>query len=165
MVDSRRDDRYVIVAAAWYCLCGDTFDEALYMTETEADFAFFRALPEIGESDLEALVEIATLEDVPPRTDLTIEGALPERLYFVISGEMLLEKGGRIRRISPGVFVGETAFVLDDVASATVTLDRGGRCVSWDISELQGLLDRNENLAAGFDTAFKQDLARKVASS
>ena len=135
------------------------------MAGTESDFAFFRALPEIGEADLDALKEIAAVEKVPPRTDLTTEGVLPERLCFVTEGEMLLEKGGRIRRIDAGIFVGETAFVLDDVASATVTLDKGGRCISWDIGELRALMERNENIAAGFDTAFKQDLARKVASS
>lgn len=135
------------------------------MTETEDDFAFFRALPEMGENDLSALIEIATSEILPPRTTLTNEGALPSRLCFVTEGSMLLEKSGRIRRINPGIFVGETAFVLDDVASATVTLDKGGRCVSWDIGELRALLERNENIAAAFDTAFKCDLARKVASS
>lgn len=135
------------------------------MAETEDDFAFFRALPEMGESDLAALIEIATAETLPPRTDLTTEGVIPNRLCFVIEGSMLLEKGGRIRRIDPGIFVGETAFVLDDAASGTVTLDNGGRCVSWDIAELRALMDRNENVAAAFDTAFKRDLARKVASS
>jgi CRP-like cAMP-binding protein len=135
------------------------------MTETDDDFAFFRALPELGEADVEALIEIATLDTIPPRTELTVEGSMPRRLCFVIEGEMLLEKAGRIRRIGPGIFVGETAFVLDDVASATVTLDKGGRVVSWDIEELRSLLSGNANLAAGFDTAFKQDLARKVASS
>ena len=135
------------------------------MTETEDDFAFFRALPEIGESELEALIEIATCENLPPQTELTVEGTIPSRLCFVVEGTMLLEKSGRIRRVDSGIFVGETAFVLDDVASATVTLDKGGRCVSWDIGELRALMDRYENIAAGFDTAFKQDLARKVASS
>ena len=135
------------------------------MTETDDDFAFFRALPEIGENDLMALIEIATCETLPPRTDLTTEGAMPSRLCFVTEGTMLLEKGGRIRRIDPGIFVGETSFVLDDVASGTVTHDKGGRCVSWDIGELRALIERNENIAAGFDTAFKQDLARKVAGS
>ncbi len=135
------------------------------MTERDDDFDFFRALPEIGENDLAALIEIATCETLPPRTELTVEGTVPSRLCFVVEGEMLLEKNGRIRRINPGIFVGETAFVLDDAASATVTLDRGGRCVSWEIAELRALIDRNENIAAGFDTAFKQDLARKVASS
>lgn len=135
------------------------------MTQTDDDFAFFRALPELGEADIEALLEIATVDAIPPRTELTVEGSMPHRLCFVIEGEMLLEKAGRIRRIGPGIFVGETAFVLDDVASATVTLDKGGRIISWDIDELRSLLADNHNLAAGFDTAFKQDLARKVASS
>lgn len=135
------------------------------MTQTDDDFAFFRALPELGESDLEALIDIATVETIPPQTELTVEGAMPKRLCFVVEGDMLLEKSGRIRRIGAGIFVGETAFVLDDVASATVTLDKGGRCITWGIAELRALMDRNENIAAGFDTAFKQDLARKVASS
>jgi CRP-like cAMP-binding protein len=135
------------------------------MTQTDDDFAFFRALPELGDAEIDSLIEIATIETLAPHTDLTVEGAMPNRLCFVIEGEMLLEKSGRIRRIGPGIFVGETAFVLDDVASATVTLDRGGRCISWEIDELRALLDRHENIAAGFDTAFKQDLARKVASS
>lgn len=135
------------------------------MSSTEDDFAFFSALPEMGERDLEALIEIATVTDVPPQVELTVEGAMPERLYYIVDGEMLLEKSGRIRRISAGIFVGETAFVLDDVASATVTLDKGGRAIGWDIEELRALLDRNDNIAAAFDTAFKQDLARKVAGS
>lgn len=135
------------------------------MSSTEDDFAYFSALPDMGEADLDALIEIATVSDVPPRVELTVEGAMPERLYFILEGDMLVEKSGRIRRVSPGIFVGETAFVLDDVASATVTLDKGGRAIGWDIPELRGLLDRNENLAVAFDTAFKQDLARKVAGS
>jgi len=35
------------------------------VTGTETDFAFFRALPEIGEGDLDALIEISTIETVP----------------------------------------------------------------------------------------------------
>ncbi len=135
------------------------------MTQTDDDFAFFRALPELGEADVDALIEIATIDVIPPRTELTVEGSMPRRLCYVIEGDMLLEKAGRIRRIGPGIFVGETAFVLDDVASATVTLDKGGRIVSWEIEELRALLRDNDAIAAGFDTAFKQDLARKVASS
>ena len=135
------------------------------MTTTETDFAFFNALPDLDQNDLEALIEIATVEDVPASTELTVEGSVPERLYFVVEGEMLLEKSGRIRRIGPNIFVGETAFVLDDVASATVTLDRGGRCISWDIAELGALIDRNSHVGSAFDMAFKQDLARKVAGS
>jgi len=82
------------------------------MTETDDDFAFFRALPELGEADVDALIEIATIDAIPPRTELTVEGSMPRRLCFVVAGEMLLEKAGRIRRIGPGIFVGETAFVL-----------------------------------------------------
>lgn len=135
------------------------------MTQEDDDFAFFRALPEMGEAEIQALIEIATVETVRPRTELTVEGSAPRRLCFVLEGEMLLEKAGRIRRIGPGIFVGETAFVLDDTASATVTLDKGGRCISWDIAELRALLGSNRAIASGFDTAFKRDMARKVASS
>ena len=135
------------------------------MTPSEEDFAFFRALPELGESDLEELMEIASVEDLPPRTELVTDGGSLEYLYFVLEGEMLLEKNGRIRRLAPMIFVGELSFVLDESATATVTLDKGGRCISWPIAELRNLIERNSNISAAFDTAFKQDLARKVALS
>lgn len=135
------------------------------MEPSEKDLAFFRALPELGESDLEELMEIASLEIIPPRTELVTEGKPPDRLYFILEGQMLLEKNGRIRRIEPRIFVGELSFVLDEDASASVTLDKGGRCISWPIPELRSLIERNSNVSAAFDTAFKKDLARKVALS
>ena len=135
------------------------------MKPTEDDLTFFRALPQMDEADLEALMDIATVEDLPAQAELVQDGTRPEHLYFVLEGEMILAKNGRIRRIEPGIFVGELSFVLDDAASATVTMDRGGRVISWSQAELRDLLDRNDAVAAAFDTAFKQDLARKVARS
>lgn len=135
------------------------------MPVSEEDFSYFRALPELGESDLAELEELASVETVPPRTDLVIEGVMPDYLYYVLEGDMLLEKSGRIRRIGPNIFVGELSFVLEEEAAGTVTLDKGGRVLSWPAADLRNLIERNENIAAAFNTAFKQDLARKVARS
>ena len=135
------------------------------MKPSAEDMAFFRALPELDEPALAALIEIAELEEAPPRRELVREGVVPERLYYVVEGEMLLEKGGRIRRVNAGIFIGEISFVLGEPASATVILDRGGRCISFDAEALRKLSRQNAAIAAGLDTAFKQDLARKVARS
>lgn len=135
------------------------------MPVSDEDFAYFRALPELDEGDLMALEDLTMVEILPPLTDLVTDGQLPDHLYYVVEGEMLLEKDGRIRRIGPNIFVGEVAFVLEEDASGTVTFDRGGRVLSWPVPELRMLMERNENIAAAFNTAFKQDMARKVARS
>ena len=108
---------------------------------------------------------IAEAETIRPRTELIVKGEAPQHLYYVLEGNMLLEKAGRIRRIGPNVFVGELSFVLGETATATVTFDKGGRALRWSVADLRALIDRNSNVSAAFDTAFKQDLARKVARS
>lgn len=62
---------------------------------------------------------------------LTTQGTVPEKLFYILSGEVLIDKDGNRFNAGPRVFVGEISIILGTPASASVFLAKGAEIVEW----------------------------------
>ena len=94
---------------------------------------------------------------------LTRENAPLDRLYFVLDGNITIEKGRRRAFSDSKAFIGEDAFLLGRGAIATVTLEPGCPYFVWHVKSLQRLLQSNHALQAALNAVMNQKLAEKLA--
>jgi hypothetical protein len=93
------------------------------------------------------------------------EGRKPDKLHYLLKGQATITKGKSSHAIDSGVFLGEIAFLNNTSASATVKLQDGAECVSWDSSTLKVMMQKDRALDIAMRGIFNHDLATKVASS
>jgi hypothetical protein len=98
-------------------------------------------------------------------TPILVEGEQPTQLYFLLKGEAKIVKRGQTTSLSPGVFLGEIAFLNGTPASATVMLPLAAECVAWDSKALRQLLQRDNAINIAMRGVFNSDLAAKLATS
>ncbi|MEM9061424.1 MAG: cyclic nucleotide-binding domain-containing protein [Pseudomonadota bacterium] len=97
--------------------------------------------------------------------EMTREGVRAEHLFFVLTGQIDIEKSGNHFKVSDHTFIGEIGFLLDRPASATASLPSGGSYIAWDREELQDLLERQPRLRQAFNALVTRDIAAKVSNS
>lgn len=131
----------------------------------EEDLVVFSALRTIGPGDFRRLMSKAHKESASVETTLTEEGAVPRNLWFLISGAAHVDKGGMQRTIPAPLFIGEVAYLLNQPASATVTLTKDSRYARWPSDDLRVLATKHDALGAALESALSRDLAVKVAAS
>lgn len=93
--------------------------------------SLFDAFGLLTPGEFRALARLASWHSAAGGELLTREGESPEALYFVLTGGVSIEKGGRTIPYGPGTFIGEIAYIKRGTASATVRLDAGSRYVAW----------------------------------
>jgi Cyclic nucleotide-binding domain len=96
---------------------------------------------------------------------LLIENQKPEQLFYLLLGEARISKAKRSQTISPGVFLGEIAFLNGSTASATVQLLPDSLCACWDAAALHKLMQNDKAIDIAMRGIFNHDLAAKVAAS
>jgi len=114
--------------------------------------------------DFRALMRASARRREAAETEtLTIEGAVPDKLYFIESGRMWADKSAQRFTLPSEVFIGEVAFLTGQPASATVRVARGARLVEWDTETLKRRIQRNARLRLALEARIAEDLAGKVA--
>ena len=93
------------------------------------------------------------------------EGRPVEKLYFIRSGSVQLQRGGKVSTLGAGHFLGELAFLQNTPASATVTAGQGAEIISWDQSRLKKIMDRSPTISNAIVALFNKDLAIKLSVS
>lgn len=131
----------------------------------EEDLVIFSALKHIAPGDFRRLMAIAKKETAAEPMTLTVEGIKPEALWFIVSGGAGLDKRGTGRSLQGPMFIGEIAYLLDQDASASVTLNPDSRYAVWAVEDLHDLVQRHPSIGAALESAFNRDLAAKVAAS
>jgi hypothetical protein len=96
---------------------------------------------------------------------LLVEGQKVDQLHYLLKGNASIAKGKTRNAIASGVFLGEVAFLNGTPASATVRLQPGAECVSWDSQTLKHLMQKDKTIDIAMRGVFNHDLAAKVASS
>jgi hypothetical protein len=96
---------------------------------------------------------------------ITREGQILDKLYFVLDGNMTIEKGAQRWPSESQTFIGEIAFLLARPATATVTLEAGTVCYVWEAEALHRLLRGNPPLNTALSAIMNKKLAQKVASA
>jgi hypothetical protein len=132
---------------------------------SEEELRLFRKLDTMTPGEFRRFMRLAGWHVANGDTVLTRENQLLEKLYFVLDGEISIEKVGRTTGVEAGIFIGEVAFLLTQPASATVTVGPRARYVAWDAGALRRLLLRAPSLRIAFNAALNRDMAAKVARS
>ena len=86
-------------------------------------------------------------------------------LKLLYNGEIIVERDGEeIGRARDGAMIGEISFIQGGGATATVTVDRPSRYITWPETDLRKLLHRNPAMDVAMKHAFSIDLMRKLAT-
>jgi len=117
----------------------------------------------LSPGEFKKLLKIADWFDGSSEEQITTEGEVPARLYFIIDGEALIARDDKKFFVGPSVFIGELAYLIKKPATATVKLTDKVVGISWKTSSLIKLLASNPQMKIAFDGLLNQDLAAKLA--
>jgi len=111
------------------------------------------------------VIKLATTTEVATQTVLTQQGQSIDRLHLVVDGSVNLEKSGQNHAMQAPLFLGEISFLLDDTASANVTVPKDATVVSWAFTDLHRLMDKAPAIRNAIIALFSRDLAQKLGRS
>jgi hypothetical protein len=126
----------------------------------------FDLLGTLSPGEFRRLIKLGYWQTASEATVLAEENQHLDKLYYVLDGDIAVQKSGSAPRlIGPHAFIGEVAFLLLQPASATVTVAAGARYVTWDRAALCEQQLRVPSLAIALSAALNKDMAAKVARS
>ncbi len=131
----------------------------------ENQLRLFRALPALSPGQFRSLLKLGQWNKAGEDHILTREGQQLDMLYYVLDGEISIQKGDRRFMIGPLKFIGELAYMRDKPASATVRIPKGTVYVSWPQAALKKISLRDEALRNALQAMLSADLAEKLATS
>ena len=104
----------------------------------------FGGLP---QEELERIAKIVDEEDVPAGTVLTHEGRQEGYFYIIMSGTVVIERGGQtVNTIGDGDFLGEIALLDGGPRTATATTQSDARLLTVRHQRFQELLDASPRI-------------------
>lgn len=124
--------------------------------------SLFDAFGLLTPGEFRALARLASWHDAAGGEVLTHEGEAPDALFYVLTGGVSIEKGGRTIPYGPGTFIGEIAFLQRGPASATVRLAAGSRYVAWPTAGLDRRIEGRQDLRHAVTRLISHDMALKV---
>ena len=123
-------------------------------------YVHFDLLP---PGDFRKLMSATNRTTRPAGYQLTTAGSRVNTLYYVIDGEVGVEKFGNRFCIPDGVFIGEVAYLTGNRASATTYLLSESDVLEWEIAMLKQRATRDPRFRLAMDAMISIDLAEKVA--
>ncbi len=130
---------------------------------TAEEEQLFQAWGSLSPGEFRKLLRLANWCTADETSLLTSEGETPDRLFYVLDGEILLIKGERDLSLAAPAFIGEVAFVKERPASATVRVAPGGRYVAWSSAALRGYFIKHQSMRVAVMRLLSADMAMKVA--
>lgn len=125
----------------------------------------FEGFSTLTPGEFRKLLKRATWHQSDGSDTLTEAGVQPDRLFYVLDGDVLIEKDGTRFPVSDGRFIGEIGFVLEGPATGTVRAPEGTRYVSWETADLQRLGRKKPAIGTALTALLGKDLARKLGES
>ncbi|GFE48744.1 hypothetical protein So717_04970 [Roseobacter cerasinus] len=119
--------------------------------------------PPLPPGDFRSLMKLAHRYRVEDERQLTVEGEIGTRLYYVISGATRVQKGDSEFILPPQFFLGEIAFLIGQPSSASTWLEPGAEVLEWRFDDLQRKCARSTRFRLALEAAISVDLAQKVA--
>lgn len=113
-------------------------------------------------ADFRSMIRQGTRKTLRENQIATREGQPVDTLYFVISGDVTIEKLGECFKAPSGMFVGEIAYLTGRASSATTYLDAGSEVITWKFKTLRRWADRKPRSKLAFEAMISHDLAMKV---
>jgi CRP-like cAMP-binding protein len=123
----------------------------------------YSAMNSLTPGEFRALLKVGDWRTADAATTLTCEGVQPHHLFYVFSGDIGVDKGGRNLVVPPKTFIGEVAFLHNTPASATVTLQPGARYLQWPVERLQQKIGSRNALKNSVMRLIGMDMALKIA--
>ena len=113
--------------------------------------------------DFRQLMKFARREVTQSERTITTEGATVNELYFVVSGNLTIEKRCETFTMPAGLFVGEIAYLTEQKGSATTKVPAGAEVLIWDFAVLKKHGARKPRFKLALEAMISKDLAVKVA--
>lgn len=132
---------------------------------SKEDEELFSSFNSLTPGEFRSLMKIGAWKTAGHDTKITIEGVIPEYLFYVLGGSITIDKNGRTIIVDPKTFIGEVAFLHETPASATVSLEPGSRYVQWPVSQLRKRIGSKPALTNSVMRLIGLDMALKIARS
>jgi hypothetical protein len=117
----------------------------------------------IERSAIKRLLELSELVRFEPGATLTVEGEPVKNLMYVADGIVKIERAGAIIAIcGPSDYVGELSFLSGNPATATATVVKPTRILSFDQQKLKIAIEADAKLQQTLDSALNRNLAGKL---
>jgi len=142
-------------------MIGVIYSDRASFVMSEREKKLYQVFNTLSPGEFKKLLKIADWFDGSSEEQITTEGEVPARLYFIIDGEALIARDDKKFFVGPSVFIGELAYLIKKPATATVKLTDKVVGISWKTSSLIKLLASNPQMKIAFDGLLNQDLAAK----
>jgi CRP-like cAMP-binding protein len=153
-----------IIAVNVYMMWQILNDRKMFRLSAE-ELMLFSRLPGLTPGQYKSLLEISEWHNPQVSLPLTILGEMPKALYYVLEGQVEVNRDGKRFAIGPHAFIGELAFLRQKPATATTFGNAGALIVSWEYAALRSLMSSNDGIRKAFDTMLSIDMAEKMAKS
>ncbi len=153
---------FAIVAVNIYMMAKLLQDSRMFRL-SEEEMKLFAKLPGMTPGQFKQLLGIAEWHAPKVSMPLTKTGVMPKALYYVLDGQVEVNRDGKRFSVGPHAFIGELAFLREKPATATTFANIGGLIVSWEQEALRDLLHNNEGLRQSFNSLLSIDMAEKIA--
>ena len=132
----------------------------------EEQLLYQRVFSELTPQAYRKLLDQGQWENGLPPLMLIESGVHPDRLWMVADGLMEVRRSdGSIRRIEPGDFVGETAFLSRGPMAADVAIVEPVRFMSWATEALEEFMEQHPHVGTSVQRILGQCLVRKLNST
>ena len=122
----------------------------------------YQSFKPLSPGEFRRLLRICSWMEVTETTVLTRQDARNDRLFYVLDGGAVVEKGRKRITLEAGCFIGEISFLLKIPATATVTVGPGAVVASWRHVDLEEVERRHPAIRVGVREIVNVDLAAKV---
>ena len=130
---------------------------------SEEQALYQRTFSDLAPQDYRKLLDRGQWENGLPPVMLVENGQRPDRLWMVTDGLIEVRRpDGVIRRIRPGDFVGETAFLSGAPMPADVAIVEPVRFMSWATKELEEFMGQHPQVGASLQRILGRCLVRKL---
>jgi CRP-like cAMP-binding protein len=128
----------------------------------EHELLLFRKLARLTPGQYKKLLKGTAWQTSAEPVTLTEEGRKPGNLFFVLQGDVSMEKQGARRGIPTNTFIGEVAYLQEGPASARVDVSGESVIAKWPHDFLKKLFEKDEALKSAFTAMMASDLASKL---
>ena len=124
------------------------------------------ALTGLDDSQIAKLLKAAEWKDAMPGETLTRQDAAVDALYFLCSGRASVEVNGSfVTYLEKGAFIGEIAYLTNNLATATVVVDEPSRILAFSKLRMAKVTATDGQISAIIYQLLGRDLAMKMRRS
>ena len=124
------------------------------------------ALAGLDDGQIARLLTAADWKDAAPGDLLTKQDAAVDSLYFLCSGRAsVVVNGSFVTYLEKGAFVGEIAYLTNNLATATVVIDEPSRILAFSKLRMAKVTASDEQISGIIYQLLGRDLAMKMRRS